>query len=86
MEYIIFFSIITIATIIITLIHRKYLTLIIEKKEEYERLQSAVETLVNERNRISSDIDKDKTTLNDIRHKVDFYLAVVFSIVQLRHV
>ena len=72
MEYIIFFSIIIIITIIITLIYRKYLTLITEKKEEYKRLQSAVETLVNEKYRISNDIDKGKTTLNNIRHKVDF--------------
>ena len=72
MEYIIFFSIAIIITIIITLIYRKYLTLITEKKEEYKRLQSAVETLVNERYRINNDIDKGKTTLNDIRHKVDF--------------
>ena len=72
MEYIIFFSIAIIITIIITLIYRKYLTLITEKKEEYKRLQSAVETLVNERYRISDDIDKGKTALNDIRHKVDF--------------
>ena len=53
MEYIIFFSIAIIITIIITLIYRKYLTLIIEKKEEYRRLQSATETLVNERYRIN---------------------------------
>lgn len=72
MEYIIFFSIAIIITIIITLIYKKYLTLITKKKEEYEHLQNAVETLVNERYRISNDIDKGKTTLEDIRHKVDF--------------
>ena len=72
MEYIILYSIAIIIVVIVTLICKKYLTLISKKKEEYERLQSAVETLVNERNRISNDIDKDKTTLNDIRHKVDF--------------
>ncbi len=72
MEYIILYSIAIIIVVIVTLICKKYLTLISKKKEEYERLQSAVETLVNERNRISNDIDKGKTTLNDIRHKVDF--------------
>lgn len=72
MEYVIFFSIIIIITIIITLIYRKYLTLIAEKKEEYRCLQSAVETLVNEKDRINNDINKGKTTLDDIRHKVDF--------------
>lgn len=72
MEYIIFFSIAIIITIIITLIYRKYLILIVEKKKEYERLQSAVGTLVNERYRINDDIDKSKATLDDIRHKVDF--------------
>lgn len=72
MEYIIFFSIAIIITIIITLIYKKYLTLITKKKEEYEHLQNAVETLVNERYRITNDIDKGKTTLEDIRHKVDF--------------
>lgn len=72
MEYIILYSITIIIIVIATLVCKKYLTLISKKKEEYERLQSAVETLVNERNRISNDIDKGKTTLDDIRHKVDF--------------
>lgn len=72
MEYIIFFSIIIIATIIITLIYRKYLTLIIEKKEEYERLQSATETLVNEKYRINKDIQTSENLLKEIYNKVDF--------------
>lgn len=72
MEYIIFFSITIIIAIIITLIYKKYIKLIIKKKEEYEHLQNAIETLVNERHRINNDIEKGKTTLNDIHHKVDF--------------
>lgn len=72
MEYIIFFSIAIIITIIITLIYRKYLTLIIEKKEEYRRLQSATETLVNERYRINNDIQTGENLLKDICNKVDF--------------
>ena len=72
MEYIIFFSIAIIITIIITLIYKKYLTLIIEKKEEYRRLQSATETLVNERYRINKDIQTGENLLKDICNKVDF--------------
>ena len=72
MEYIILYSITIIIIVITTLVCKKYLTLISKKKEEYKRLQSAVETLVNEKDRINNDIDKGKTTLNDIRHKVDF--------------
>ena len=72
MEYIIFFSIAIIITIIITLVYRKYLTLIAEKKEEYRHLQSATETLVNERYRINEDIQTGENLLKDIRNKVDF--------------
>ena len=72
MEYIIFFSIAIIITIIITLIYKKYLTLITKKKEEYEHLQSATETLVNERYRINEDIQTSENLLKDIRNKVDF--------------
>lgn len=72
MEYIIFFSIAIIITIIITLVYKKYLTLIAEKKEEYQHLQSATETLVNERCRINKDIQTGENLLKDIRNKVDF--------------
>ena len=72
MEYIIFFSIAIIITIIITLIYKKYLTLITKKKEEYEHLQNATETLVNERYRINEDIQTGENLLKDIRNKVDF--------------
>lgn len=72
MEYIILYSITIIIIVITTLVCKKYLILISKKKEEYARLQSAVETLVNEKDRINNDIDKGKVTLNDIRHKVDF--------------
>ncbi len=71
MEYIIFFSIIIIVTIIITLVYKKYLTLIIEKKEEYRRLQSATETLVNEKYRINEDIQTNKNLLKDIHNKIN---------------
>ena len=72
MEYIIFSSIAIIITIIITLIYKKYLTLITEKKEEYRHLQNATETLVNERYRINEDIQTGENLLKDIRNKVDF--------------
>lgn len=72
MEYIILYSIAIIIIVVVTLVCKKYLTLISKKKEEYEHLQWAVETLVDEKDRINNDIDKGKTTLNDIRHKVDF--------------
>ena len=72
MEYIIFFSIAIIITIIITLIYRKYLTLIIEKEEEYRRLQSATETLVNEKYRINEDIQTNENLLKDIHNKINF--------------
>ena len=62
---------IIIVIIIFIFLYKKYFTLATQKQKEYERLQSAVETLVNERYRINNDIQKGKITLDDIHHKVD---------------
>lgn len=63
---------IIIVAIVFIFLYKKYFKLSLQKKEEYKRLQSAVETLVNERYRINNNIEKGKITLDDIRHKIDF--------------